>query len=169
MSHLHHKRMGRGIVAFIRQARGRDMRRLHHPMTSRTVVAALVTSLGLLVLGAPTLVAAVPPEKVTICHATGSATNPYVRITISVSAVELHRGHQGGLDIIPAPTTCPGDPVPPPGTDVCPNLPGDQPVVPDLFDLVNGQCVPEPDLPFVPCVVSAGVTQTATTVTGTRR
>ena len=47
-----------------------------------------------------------PPGKVTICHATGSATNPYVQITVSVNAVREGRGHnrdnhQGGEDIIP--------------------------------------------------------------------
>jgi pyocin large subunit-like protein len=41
--------------------------------------------------------------KVTICHATGSATNPYVEITISVNAVAAHERHQDGRDIIPAP------------------------------------------------------------------
>ncbi len=41
--------------------------------------------------------------KVTICHATGSATNPYVKITIAEPAVEAHRRHQDGRDIIPAP------------------------------------------------------------------
>jgi hypothetical protein len=47
-----------------------------------------------------------PPGRVTICHATGSATNPYVQITVSENAVrEGHghnrNGHQGGEDIIP--------------------------------------------------------------------
>jgi hypothetical protein len=42
--------------------------------------------------------------KVTICHATGSATNPYVEITIAEAAVQAHREHQNGEDIIPAPT-----------------------------------------------------------------
>jgi hypothetical protein len=41
--------------------------------------------------------------KITICHATGSATNPFVEITISENAVEAHRNHQNGEDIIPAP------------------------------------------------------------------
>jgi hypothetical protein len=41
--------------------------------------------------------------KMTICHATGSATNPYVTITISNNAIPAHRRHQDGRDIIPAP------------------------------------------------------------------
>jgi hypothetical protein len=41
--------------------------------------------------------------KETICHATGSATNPYVEITISVDAIPAHENHQYGNDIIPAP------------------------------------------------------------------
>ena len=145
------------------------MRLIHARMDgrSRTALGALLMTLGLLAFGAPTPAQAAPAGKVTICHATGSVKNPYVRITVSVEAVVAHDAHLGVLDLIPAPDTCPGVPVPPPVTDVCPNLAGNQPVVPDLFDLVNGECVPEPDLLFVPCVVSAGVTQTATTVTGT--
>jgi hypothetical protein len=41
--------------------------------------------------------------KTTICHATGSATNPYVTITISNNAIPAHQRHQDGRDIIPAP------------------------------------------------------------------
>jgi hypothetical protein len=41
--------------------------------------------------------------KTTICHATGSATNPYVEITISNNALPAHQRHQDGRDIIPAP------------------------------------------------------------------
>jgi hypothetical protein len=49
----------------------------------------------------------VPTEgKVTICHRTRSATNPYVRITVSVNALDAHERHG---DIIPAPPVCPGD------------------------------------------------------------
>jgi hypothetical protein len=51
--------------------------------------------------------------KVTICHATGSATNPYVEITISVNALPAHERHQDGRDIIPAPAGgCPGTEIP---------------------------------------------------------
>jgi hypothetical protein len=53
----------------------------------------------------------VPHQKVTLCHATGSATNPFVKITISVRAVPAHKRHQDGRDIIPAPAAgCPGPP-----------------------------------------------------------
>lgn len=41
-------------------------------------------------------------HKHTICHATGSGSNPYVRITPSVSGVyNGHIGHQGDEDIVP--------------------------------------------------------------------
>ncbi|MGA9397615.1 MAG: hypothetical protein WBV22_05070 [Anaerolineaceae bacterium] len=39
--------------------------------------------------------------KITICHATGSDKNPYVKITISVNGLEGHDKHEG--DIIPMP------------------------------------------------------------------
>lgn len=43
-----------------------------------------------------------------ICHATGSATNPYVSITVSVNGLSGHGGHPG--DLIPAPSDgCPDD------------------------------------------------------------
>jgi hypothetical protein len=41
-------------------------------------------------------------EHVTICHATGSSTNPYVRISPSAAGVfHGHLGHQDGRDIVP--------------------------------------------------------------------
>ena len=46
--------------------------------------------------------------KVTISHATGSETNPFVTITIAEPAVAAHRRHQHEEDIIPAPEAgCP--------------------------------------------------------------
>ena len=44
-----------------------------------------------------------PDGRITICHATGSATNPYVEITISVNGLNGHGDHHDGADIIPAP------------------------------------------------------------------
>ncbi len=97
--------------------------RHRQPIRIRSAVFALLTCVGLLTF-APA--AANAAEKVTICHATGSVTKPYVKITISDDAVEAHRTHQDRKDIIPAPFgVCPGVPVPPP-IDVCPNLAGDQ-------------------------------------------
>ena len=41
-------------------------------------------------------------DKITICHKTGSAKNPYVEITVSVNATtDGHGMHEG--DLIPAP------------------------------------------------------------------
>ena len=49
-----------------------------------------------------------PPQakagKTTICHSTGSETNPYVQITVSNNALKAHARHHDGADIIPAPT-----------------------------------------------------------------
>jgi hypothetical protein len=139
--------------------------RHRQPIRQRSTVFALLTCVGLLAF----VPAANAAEKATICHATGSATHPYVQITISENAVEAHRRHQDRQDIIPAPAAgCPGEPVPQP-TDVCPNLPGDQATVPPGYEIdAAGECVPvvvEP--PIVDCVVTFGVTQTATTVIGT--
>lgn len=56
-----------------------------------------------------------PPEKVTICHATGSQSNPYVTITVDADGLNGHGDHSG--DIIPAPQGgCPSGqpPVDPP-------------------------------------------------------
>jgi hypothetical protein len=47
--------------------------------------------------------------KATLCHATGSATNPYVEITISANALAAHQRHQDGRDLHPVPAGgCPG-------------------------------------------------------------
>jgi hypothetical protein len=63
--------------------------------------------------GPATTQSGAPPQnghhKTTICHATGSATNPYVEISIPPPAVTAHTRHQDGRDIIPAPEGgCPG-------------------------------------------------------------
>ena len=48
-------------------------------------------------------------KKVSICHATGSESNPYVHITVSENAANGHDGHAGHAgDLIPAPASgCP--------------------------------------------------------------
>ncbi|SFU08290.1 Hemolysin-type calcium-binding repeat-containing protein [Geodermatophilus amargosae] len=93
-------------------------------------------------------------DKVSICHRTGSATNPYVQITVSKTAAANHiKNHDGTLNWPAAPYKS-----------------GVLTVGQDFYaDPVTGCKVPPvlPPSPFVPCVVSVGVTQTATTVTGT--
>src|SRR5438093_2459083 len=44
-----------------------------------------------------------PPSKVTICHHTHSAKNPFVTITVSVHALPAHLGH--GDTVRPCPPT----------------------------------------------------------------
>ena len=68
-----------------------------------------ITVVGALLGAAATMSppsASASPDKVTICHATGSESNPYVQITVSESAVREGKGHnrdghQHGEDIIP--------------------------------------------------------------------
>lgn len=62
--------------------------------------------LGLLSLSAAPTAVAVPEEKIEICHATGSAKNPFVRISISLNGLNGHGGHSG--DIIPPNRLLPG-------------------------------------------------------------
>jgi hypothetical protein len=59
--------------------------------------------------GCPTSLLVVKDGKITICHATSSATNPYNEITISVNGLNGHGKHAD--DIIPAPEGgCPKSP-----------------------------------------------------------
>jgi hypothetical protein len=51
--------------------------------------------------GCPTILLEVVDGKVDICHATGSETNPYREINVSVNGLNGHVWHEG--DIIPAP------------------------------------------------------------------
>ena len=56
--------------------------------------------------GCPTEPLAATDGKITICHATSSAKNPYNLITVSVNGLNGHDKHAG--DIIPAPAEgCP--------------------------------------------------------------
>ena len=101
-------------------------------------------------------------QQHTICHATGSQSNPYVVISPSVSGVyHGHIAHQHSEDIIP-PFTYKGQTYsqnwdangqaiyangcrPKPPVDVCPNIDGVQTTVPPgLIKDANGKCVPPP-------------------------
>ena len=60
--------------------------------------------------GCPTDPLVVVNEKITICHATSSETNPYNEITVSVNGLNGHGDHAD--DIIPAPESgCPTSPL----------------------------------------------------------
>ncbi|WP_427171253.1 hypothetical protein [Arthrobacter sp. 92] len=64
----------------------------------RTIATLGVVGLG--VLGATVSAHAAPPEKISICHATGSVANPYKFETINLNALSAHVGDTG--DIVPA-------------------------------------------------------------------
>jgi hypothetical protein len=60
--------------------------------------------------GCPTIPLVITAGKITICHATSSATNPYNEITVSVNGLNGHVTHPN--DIIPAPEAgCPTSPL----------------------------------------------------------
>ena len=91
-------------------------------MIGRSVILAAVLVGGALVAD----VDASPQEKVTICHATSSSTNPFVTITISRNGWDgegrndhtLHVGdYEGACTVTPTPTP---DPTPTPTPDPTP-------------------------------------------------
>ena len=47
------------------------------------------------------------PKKVTICHHTGSQTNPWVEITVSENALPAHLGHHDGDFVVGPNAPCP--------------------------------------------------------------
>ena len=68
----------------------------------KALAAAGIAGLALLAISAPAN--AGPDDKISICHATGSDTNPYTEITISENGLNGHYAqgvHDG--DIVPAP------------------------------------------------------------------
>jgi CHRD domain len=92
---------------------GRTLR-AHLRHTGDAVVVGAAACPPASVTPAPT---GTPPTKITICHKTGSATNPYRRITISSRAVTNpnspagktlrgHMGHAGDM-LMPGATACP--------------------------------------------------------------
>lgn len=101
----------------------------------------IIASVCLAVLGASSAVSASKQSKVTICHHTGSQTNPTVTIIVAQSAVNAH-------------VTLHGDTVGSCQTvntaDLCANIAGVQTTVPadKVVDGVN--CVDVPDEPTTP-------------------
>jgi hypothetical protein len=84
------------------------------PLVPRARAVLLIGILGLAALAFGLLQAqpeafAKPKDKVTVCHATGSATNPFVEITVSENALKNPHGHAGHEDdlIDPAGGVCP--------------------------------------------------------------
>jgi ABC-type sugar transport system substrate-binding protein len=72
-------------------------------------IVLIVANLAAIVVAA--ILAASPAagaaDKVTICHFTGSAHNPFVMITISESALAKHMSHHG--DRVPVDGACRSD------------------------------------------------------------
>ncbi|HZU86582.1 MAG TPA: hypothetical protein VFF78_03795, partial [Anaerolineaceae bacterium] len=63
-----------------------------------------------LISGCPTSPLEILDGKITICHATGSESNPYEQITVSVNGLNGHVKHAD--DMVPAPENgCPTSPL----------------------------------------------------------
>lgn len=73
-----------------------------------TVIGTIILAVELVLVGGLIKASAVPAPKVTICHNTGSQTNPTVTITVSENAVAAHVKNHG--DTLGA---CPNNPTPP--------------------------------------------------------
>ena len=83
-------------------------------------------------------------RKVTICHATGSETNPFVRIVVNFHAIGGHffnngtpkSGHEDDI-LIRGIASCP---VPPPTVDLCKNIRGIQTEIPEGYYQEGNKC-----------------------------
>lgn len=90
----------------------------------RSWVAQAAGAACLLVLAVTPAASAASPGKTTICHATGSAKNPYVILQVSsAGCVDGHAGHPG--DYVPTATDldCHGGGCFPLGAPVDPSIP----------------------------------------------
>lgn len=117
----------------------------------------LLGALALLAAGAATTATAGdnenPPEQVTICHVAGLASDPanYITLTLPWVAVYGEAGHffENGTPRAGHEQDTLGECNPPPPTDVCPNLEGNQSELPDGYHFAedeNGRtiCVQNP-------------------------
>jgi hypothetical protein len=131
-----------------------------------TIYSAIVVALLLgFFLGIAVTKADAPDHKVTICHATSSITNPYVRIVVDEHATKGHfdehgtplAGHEEDI-LLQGEQDCPGPVVPPPCTIDCgpPVCTVDCTPPPCTVD-----CTPPPvctvDCPPVPCTIDCPV------------
>ncbi|MGO4582610.1 hypothetical protein AB4Z38_01785 [Arthrobacter sp. 2RAF6] len=89
----------------------------------RTIATMGVVGLGL--LGATVSANAAPSDKITICHATHSASHPYVAVTISLTALSGHVADTA--DIVPVNA---GD-----------FMPNGQNLTPENIAILNAGCV----------------------------
>jgi len=87
-----------------------------------------------------------PPPKVTICHATSSAENPWQRLVVAENAISGHfenqgtpkAGHEDDI-LLQGDVPCP-DPETP-VVDLCENIEGNQEVVPEGYVQKDAICV----------------------------
>ncbi|UKA61435.1 hypothetical protein [Arthrobacter sp. FW306-04-A] len=88
----------------------------------RTIATLGVVGLGL--LGATVSANAAPSDKITICHATHSASNPYVAVTVGLGALSGHVADTN--DIVPA--------------NAGPFMPNGQNLTPENIAILNAGC-----------------------------
>ena len=77
------------------------MKRLARALMALSLLGAVVAAVG------PAASTVAANEKVTICHRTGSETNPWVEITVSENAVPAHLKHHDGDFVVGFRAPCP--------------------------------------------------------------